>query len=372
MLRAREAVRTLKEYHPPLGNREGLRLDFNENTAGCSPRVLERLRQIDGEDLARYPVRDQAEPLVAAHLGVAPGELLLTNGTDEAIHLICETYLEPGDETLIVVPTFAMFEIYAAATGSRVISIPAGENFEFPIETVLSRITNHTRLIMIANPNNPTGGFVPIADLVRIAEAAPDAAVLVDEAYFHFCGETAVLKRRRTPNLFVSRTFSKAYGMAGLRIGVLMGDVEQMQMLRRASSPYNLNSIALACLPAALADEEYVRTYVSQSVEGREALESELAAWGIRYWPSRANFVLMHLGEDCKPFIRGMRERGILVRDRSADHGCKDCVRITVGTREHNLRLIGTMRTVFTELGVSPRAGKSAPGDNFRREPVAR
>ena len=120
-------MRTLKEYHPPLGNRRGLRLDFNENTSGCSPRVLERLRQLDGETLARYPERDKGESVVAAHLGVLPEELLLTNGTDEAIHLICETYLSPGDEVLIVVPTFAMFEIYAAATGARVISIAAGD-----------------------------------------------------------------------------------------------------------------------------------------------------------------------------------------------------------------------------------------------------
>ena len=127
MLKARDAVRNLKSYHPPLGNRQGLRLDFNENTVGCSPRVLETLRQLDYEALARYPEREPAEALVAAHLGVDPAELLLTNGTDEAIHLVCETYLEPQDEVLIVVPTFAMFEIYAAATGATVSQHPGGK-----------------------------------------------------------------------------------------------------------------------------------------------------------------------------------------------------------------------------------------------------
>src|SRR5207244_5971263 len=154
MLRAREAVRTLKEYHPPLGNRDGLRLDFNENTAGCSPRVLQKLRNLDGETLARYPQREPAETGVATSLGVSPEELLLTNGTDEAIHLICETYLEPEDEAIIVVPTFAMFEVYAAATGAQVIAIPAGKNFRFPTEEVIARITARTRLIAVANPNN--------------------------------------------------------------------------------------------------------------------------------------------------------------------------------------------------------------------------
>jgi histidinol-phosphate aminotransferase len=361
MLKARDAVRTLKEYHPPLGNREGLRLDFNENTAGCSPRVLERLRQLDGETLARYPQREKGEKAVAAHLGIAPEELLLTNGTDEAIHLVCETYQEPGDDALIVVPTFAMFEIYAAATGARVVSIPAGPNFEFPTEAVLSLLTNgsgkkalatRVRLIAVANPNNPTGTLVPLRDLARIAEAAPDAAILVDEAYFEFCGESMMPKWREYPNLFVTRTFSKAYGLAGLRIGVLTGHAEQMRVLRRASSPYNLNSVALECLPEALADQAYVRDYVSQTIEGRCELEAVLAAWGIRYWPSRANFVLFYLGENCKTFVREMRTRGILVRDRSSDYGCKDCVRITVGMREHNRRLIEALREGLAELGI--------------------
>jgi histidinol-phosphate aminotransferase len=358
VLKARESVRTLKEYHPPLGNRVGLRLDFNENTAGCSPHVLERLRQLDGEDLARYPVRDKGEQVAAAHFGVPPQELLLTNGTDEAIHLVCETYLEAGDEALIVVPTFAMFEIYAAATGAKVISIPAGQNFEFATEAVLAAITSRTRFIAVANPNNPTGTFVAVRDLVRIAAAAPDAAILIDEAYFHFCGESAAPKWREVPNLFVSRTFSKVYGMAGLRIGVLMGNVEQMKMLRRASSPYNLNSVALACLPEALADEAFVSNYVSQALEGRDELEAELEAWSVKYWPSRSNFVLMYLGENCKPFIKEMRERGILVRDRSADYGCKDCVRITVGIREHNQRMLGALREVFAQLGLRQQVAR--------------
>jgi len=358
VLKARESVRELKEYHPPLGNRQGLRLDFNENTAGCSPSVLERLRSLTGDDLARYPERQPGEQIVAAAMGVSSEELLLTNGTDEAIHLICETYLGPDDEALVVVPTFAMYEIYAAATGARVISIPAAGNFEFPTERVLAAINPQTRFIAVANPNNPTGTFARISDLAKIASAAPNAALLVDEAYFEFCGETIAPQWRKLPNLFVSRTFSKAYGMAGLRIGVLMGDTSQMQVVRRASSPYNLNSVALACLPDALDDQEYIKNYVDQTLEGRRQLELELESWGIRFWPSRANFVLMHLGENCKPFIRSMREHGILVRDRSSDYGCQDCVRITVGIREHNAKLLEALRQVLAELGLREKVAR--------------
>src|SRR5437588_13130311 len=157
MLKPRQAVLDLPTYHPPLGGRQGLRLDFNENTVGCSPLVLARLRDLTAEDIARYPEREPIEAVVAKHLGISPDELLLTNGVDEGIHLLCETYLQPGDEVLIVVPTFAMYEIYARATGAKVVSIPADRDFAFPTGAVLEAITPATRLIAIANPNNPTG-----------------------------------------------------------------------------------------------------------------------------------------------------------------------------------------------------------------------
>jgi histidinol-phosphate aminotransferase len=357
-LSPRESVRTLKEYHPPLGNRVGLRLDFNENTIGCSPKVMARLRQLDAEQLARYPDRDPAEQVVARHLGIEYKEVLLTNGTDEAIHLLCETYLEPSDEAIVIVPTFSMYEIYAAATGAKVVSVPAGKDFRFPTEDVLASINSRTRFIAVANPNNPTGALASRSDLLRLAEAAPRAALLVDEAYFEFCGETLVSEWRRVSNLFVSRTFSKAYGLAGLRIGVLMGNTEQMQWVRRASSPYNLNAVALACLPEALADQDYIRAYVAETVRGRERLESELDSLGIRYWPSRANFVLMHFGDKNPEFIRRMRDRGILVRDRSADHGCQGCVRITLGTAAQNEQLFAALRAVLEALGIREKVAR--------------
>src|SRR5207248_11629781 len=144
-------------------------------------------------------------------------------------------------------------------------------------------INPRTRFIAVANPNNPTGTFARISDLGKIARAAPNAALLVDEAYFEFCGETVAPQWRGLPNLFVSRTFSKAYGMAGLRIGILMGNTSQMLVLRRASSPYNLNSVALACLPEALADQSFITDYVGQALAGRTKLQAELELWGVRY-----------------------------------------------------------------------------------------
>jgi histidinol-phosphate aminotransferase len=351
MLSPRGAVRRLPLYHPPLAGRSGLRLDFNENTVGCSPRVLERLRRIDVEELARYPEREPVEAVAAGYLGTKPEELLLTNGVDEAIHLLAETYLEPGDEAFIVVPTFSMYEIFAASTGARVVKIPAGKDFSFPVDNVLHRVTDATRLIAIANPNNPTGSAASLDDLLRVAEAAREAALLVDEAYFEFHGETLLNRWQEWPNIFVARTFSKAYGLAGLRVGVLMGHAQQMSMVRKVASPYNVNSVALACLPEALTDEAYVRNYVSEVCEGRQRLQVELNALGIPYWPSQANFVLMRLGSLNSDFIRRMREQGILVRDRSRDPGCEGCVRTTLGSAEQTDRLLPVLRETLREIG---------------------
>jgi histidinol-phosphate aminotransferase len=348
----RSAVRNSPSYHPPLGGRIGLRLDFNESVVGCSPKVLERLHQIGVDELARYPEREPVELTAANHIGVRPEELLLTNGVDEAIHLLCQTYLELDDEVLIVVPTFAMYEVFASATGARIIKVPAGVNFSFPTNTVLRHITDKTRLIAIANPNNPTGAVAPLNDLCIIAQSAPEAAILVDEAYFEFHGETLLGRWRELPNIFVARTFSKAYGLAGLRAGLLMGGAVAMSEVRRVASPYNVNSVALACLPVALNDVAYVDAYVKDVCAGRRRLEEEFRHLGIPFWPSRANFVLMLMGEHNSAFIRGMRERGILVRDRSCDPGCEGCVRITLGATEHTDQLISALRETLQELGL--------------------
>jgi histidinol-phosphate aminotransferase len=357
MLSARMAVRNLKEYHPPVGDRVGLRLDFNENTQGASPLVLEELYQLDAESLARYPDREPVEREVAAFLGLAPAEILLTNGVDEAIHLLCQTYLEAGCEAIVAVPAFPMYELFAAGSGAAVIPVMADDDFRFPTDGLLSAITSRTRLIAVANPNNPTGAKAPSQDLLAIAAAAPEAAVLVDEAYFEFCGETIVRELANNPNVFVARTFSKAYGIAGLRIGVLAGSVSQMQMVRKVASPYNVNAVALAVLPAALRYQDYLARYVCEVLSGRERLEDWLKSRGIRYWPSHANFVLVDFGSLAQAVVRAMWQRGILVRDRSSDPGCAGCVRITLGTNSDTDRLLLALEEALRQVDCSRRAG---------------
>jgi len=346
-------VRRMKDYHPPLGDRGGLRLDFNENTLACSPRVVDALRGISAADLTRYPEREPLERRVAAHLGLAPAQVLLTNGVDEAIHVLCQTYLDADTEVLLPVPTYSMYEVYASGTPARIVSVPAENGFHFPLDALLRAITPATRLIAIANPNSPTGQAARRDDLLQIIDAAPHAAVLVDEAYYHFHGETVLDLVGSAPNVIAARTFSKAYGLAGLRLGVLCAAEESMQWMRRAISPYSVNSVALACLAAALDDEDYLRWYTAEVLAARAEFESALRRIGLPFWPSQANFVLVNIGSRHGHFVVEMRTRGVLVRDRSSDPGCDGCVRITIGTREQTQRAIVALEESLAAIGVN-------------------
>lgn len=350
MLKPRAALLELAPYHPPLAGRQGMRLDFNESTIGCSPRVLAVLKSLDAELLAMYPEREPVEIEVAKFLGVDPAQLLLTNGVDEAIHLVCESYLDENSEAMIVVPTFGMYRLYAECTGAKVVPVLSSDDFKFPTQQVLDRISPRTRLIAIANPNNPTGAVTSREDLLRILAAAPNAAVLVDEAYFEFYGQTLFDQIGKWPNLFIARTFSKAYGLAGLRAGVLAGDASQIGIVRKTATPYNVNAVALACLMEALRDQEYIHSYVAEVRRNRAALEQVLAECGLYYWPSQANFVLFRVGERSKEFVNGFKQRGILVRDRSSDPGCEGCVRITVGTDEQMAILNEGLRSLMKDF----------------------
>lgn len=344
----RGRVQAMKEYHPPLGSRDALRLDFNENTVACSPKVREVLGRISAGDLTRYPEREPVEGVVAEHLGVAPEQLVLTNGVDEAIHVLFETFLESDDEVLLPVPTYTMYEIYASATDARVVTVQAGSDLQFPFERLMSAITSRTKIIAIANPNSPSGSITTRDQIIEIARRAPEAVVLVDEAYFHFHGETVIDLIDSVPNLVVARTFSKAYGLAGLRLGVLVGPVELARWIRRVLSPYSVNSLALACLPPALEDSAYLDWYVGEVLGARAEFEIALDRAGVRRWPSRANFILVEIGSKHREFVRLMSAGGVLVRDRSNDPGCDGCVRITIGTRaqmrEAAIRLNETLK----------------------------
>lgn len=356
-IKPRRLILDMPEYHPPLAGRDALRLDFNENTLAPSPVVMDRLKQITAEQLTVYPEREPGERKLAAHLGLEASQVLLTNGVDEGIHLACCTFLEDGDEAIISPPSFFMYDVSISLMTRGLVKVQADETLQFPFERVLSAINERTRLIIVATPNNPTGATVSRAQLLAIANAAPHSVLLVDEAYFHFHGETVLDDLATTPNLLVARTFSKAYGMANLRIGMLAGSPELIGYLRKASSPYNINGIALDCLSAALEDDAYINWYAEQIRIGRERVMGALDEMGVHYFPSAANFVLMKIGSLHKELVAAMRRRGVLLRDRSADPGCDGYVRITIGIGDQIPRGLEALKASLDEIGWKPTYG---------------
>jgi histidinol-phosphate aminotransferase len=231
-----------------------------------------------------------------------------------------------------------------------VVTVLAGDDLRFPFKRLLAAISPRTKIIAIANPNSPSGSAALRSQLLEIAERAPHAVLLVDEAYFHFHGETVIDQVGVIPNLIVARTFSKAYGLAGLRLGLLAAPVELMRWVKRVLSPYSVNSLALVCLKAALEDTAYLDWYVGEVLAARGEFETALDVAGVHRWPSWANFILVEIGAQHAEFARLMRASGVLVRDRSSDPGCDGRVRITVGTREQMRQAVVALNEALAAL----------------------
>jgi histidinol-phosphate aminotransferase len=335
-------------YSPPTAGRAGkLRLDFNENTVGCSPRVVAALRDgLDAGRLSVYPEYGEAKEAVARFFHVEPAEFLFTNGTDEAIQVFVNTYVDDNQEVLLLRPSYAMYRFYAEVAGARIRQVPYPmPGMEFPLQAVLDAITAETRAVILANPNNPTGTGFSLLAIERILRRASRAAVLVDEAYYEFSGVTALSEIRRVPNLYVTRTFSKVFGMAAMRLGCLFSHPANIAYLHKAQSPYSVNSLAVEAARAAVLDTEYVEKYVAEILAARELLCLGLEKLGIGYVPSSANFVLGQFGKRAAAVTAALRGRAILVRDRSYE--AAGCVRITVGTREQTRRLLVALGEVW-------------------------
>lgn len=329
---------------------EGLRLHLNENTGGCSARVLEAIRRVRPSDVSTYPSYGDAVAATARHFGVDPDCVLLTNGLDEGILMAAVGHIARARihdaENIIPLPAFDPYPNSTTAVGATAIRVLPGPDFAFPAQAVIDAITPRTRLIFLNTPNNPTGQLIPIVDLVRIGEMAPNAVVLIDEAYIEFGGTTFLPELPRFRNVLVGRTFSKAYGLAGLRVGVVIGHPDVLTPVRAVTLPFNINGVALAALDAAFGDAEFLPRYAAQVKESRERLYAACRRLGLQYWPSAANYVLVRVGE-AAPFVAALAARKIHVRDRSKDPVTPGCIRVTAGIVEHTEAAIDAIESVM-------------------------
>ncbi|MBI2647042.1 histidinol-phosphate transaminase [Candidatus Woesearchaeota archaeon] len=354
MIKSRKAVIEMEEYSPPTSDREDyLRLDFNENTIGCSPNVIKALKSIKPLDLATYPEYKRLREELAAYCKVDMQEVLPTNGTDEAIKTIIETYIEKGeDEVIIPVPTFAMFKFYAQLNEAIIKEALYNEDLSFPTKRVLNEINKKTKIVVLVNPNNPTGTSIRKNDITKIIKKAQknEAIVVIDEAYYQFYDKTSVPLIKKYDNLLITQTFSKAFGLAGLRLGYIISNKNNVETVQKVLSPYSINNAAVVCALAALKDLNYLKNYVKEVKEGKIILYKALKYLGIKYYKSDANFILLKIGQKAAYFYQKLREDGILVRDRSADQLLEGCIRVTIGTKNQTKKLITTLYKIIKKI----------------------
>jgi histidinol-phosphate aminotransferase len=333
---------------------DGLRLHLNENTGGCSPRVLEAIRRVRTEDVSTYPSYPDTVRACARHFGVDPDWVLLTNGLDEGILMAAIGHIARARihdaETIVPLPAFDPYPNSTAAVGATAVRVPATSDYSFQTEGVLKAITPRTRLIFLNTPNNPTGQLIDVSDLVRICEAAPHATVLIDEAYIEFGGTTFLPLLPKFPNVLVGRTFSKAYGLAGMRIGIVIGQPQALDPVRAVTLPFNLNAVAVAAMHAALEDTEFLPRYAAEVRESRQRLYAACRRLGLKYWESAANFVMVQVGETA-PFIEALAARKVHVRDKSSDPATPGCIRITTGVLQHTDAAIEALDSVVASKG---------------------
>ena len=344
----RQSVRDMAPYSPPTGGRaDKLRLDFNENTVGCSPKVIEALQRfLTAPNLTIYPEYAAAMSALAAFFRVDTREFTMTNGTDEAIQVFVNTFVEPESDVVTMHPSYAMYRFYADVAGASVREIGyRSSDLSFPLDTVLDALRPETRAVLISNPNNPTGTGIDRDSIRLILETVPDAAVLIDEAYFEFSGVTVLPWIREYPNLFVTRTFSKVYGMAAMRCGCIFSRRENLQWIKKAQSPYSVNMLAAVAARAAVEDTESVAKYVGEVLAARELAYVGLERLGVPHYRSQANFILFRAGDRAIPIRDALRERGVLVRDRSYE--IPGCVRVTIGTRDQMERFLTELEKVW-------------------------
>lgn len=348
--------KSIGEVQAELGLAEVVKLASNENMFGYSPLVRQALEEAMAE-LYLYP--DGASRLlkeeIAKHYGISPERVIVSNGSDELVSLICRAYLVPGAETIMATPTFPRYKTNAEVEGAKVIEVPLKEG-RCDLEAMLAAITPQTRIIWICSPNNPTGSIVTREEFTSFMEQVPPEVLVVsDEAYYEYVTHPeypdTLSMQERWPNLLIMRTFSKAYGLAALRIGYGITAPQVIDPLNRVREPFNVNHLAQVAAAAALKDQEFIARCREMNRQGMAQVQDGIQKMGLWAYPSEANFLLIHLNQNADVVFEALLRKGIIVRSGVA-LGFPEAMRVTVGTREQNEAFLRALQEVLE--GVKP------------------
>lgn len=333
---ALEQIRQMRTYNPPIEQRacltgrqakfEGLRLDFNERLAPLPQKVLVAMKNFDPQRFMIYPSYGDLVKKIAQYAQVGAETVMITNGSDQGMDLIFRTFVSVGDTVVIPSPSFAMFYQVAQVQGAKIIKPKYKSDGDFSFEEVIALLKGKPKLVIICNPNNPTGTLLPFEKIEAILEAARETLVYLDEAYFEFSKITVVSLIKKYPNLFITRTFSKAFGLAALRIGYLMSCNVNIDEMLKVRGPYDINQIAKVAAETSLETVPELKKYCDEVMkEAKPFIEEFLREKGVEFCPSGANFI--YFKEPFAGFSDKLEENGILIRPQA--HGY---ARVTIGT----------------------------------------
>src|SRR3989338_1261214 len=355
----RKALLNLKPYQPgkpieegkrELGLQDVIKMASNENPLGPSPKAVEAIKRYAG-NINRYPEGGCFYLCgeIEKRLKIKPEQLIFGNGSDELIELTLKAFVNEGDEVIVARPTFLMYEVASAAHGAK-IKVVHTRYFKYDLKAMKDAVTKNTKVVFIANPDNPNGTYVSRYELEDFLKGLPsETIVFLDEAYFDFVEEQDYpngLDYVGKNNLVVTRTFSKAYGLAGLRVGYGISSPEIIKYMEAVREPFNVNSLAQAGAIGALKDKDFVAKAKKVVREGKKFIYSELKAIGIRYVPSVTNFILMELGPKSGEATEKLLKKGVIVRNMKA-WGLENFIRVTVGKEAENKRFIKELKRII-------------------------
>lgn len=356
----RQTIMSIKPYVPgkpveeverELGISDVIKLASNENPLGPSPAAMQALHEL-APKVSAYPDGNcyYLKNALAAQLGFGAENLIVGNGSDEIIKLIAEAFLEPGEEAVVADPTFSEYDFAVKVMGGKTITVPAvGMTHDLP--SMAAAVTERTKLVFVCNPNNPTGTIVRRAEVGKLLDSLPEGVIVVfDEAYYEYVVDREYPQTleyvRQDRDVIVLRTFSKIYGLAGLRVGYGVARPELIGYLSRVKEPFNVNMPAQAAALAALGDNEHLARSRALNAEGKSFLTTEFTRLGLTFAPTEANFLWVNIAADCRKVFAELLRRGVIVRTGDI-FGAPDTIRVTIGTPEQNRRLVSTLHEVL-------------------------
>lgn len=352
-----EPGKPIEELERELGISDAIKLASNENPLPASERVQKAIVAAIGQ-LNRYPDGSgfYLRQALARHHGVTPEHIVLGNGSNELIELVVRGFLRPGEEAVMPHPSFLVYPMIVQAAGGIRVVVTLRE-YRIDLEAMARAITPMTKLVFIANPNNPTGTIVTRDEVDAFMDRISEKVIVVfDEAYVEFAQgpdfPDSLAYMRQGRKVFILRTFSKAASLAGLRVGYAIADPDAGALLHRVRQPFNVNSLAQVAALAALEDDSHILECVRVNEAGKAFLYEEFASMGLTAVPSHANFILVDVGERATEVYQRLLREGVIVRPLTS-FGMENAVRITVGTPEENRRLIKAMKKALAEIGRS-------------------